>query len=134
MAAPITGRNGRLYVDSSAGANGSAAPIANLSSFDVQETADRTETTNFGSTSKQYVAGLRDAQGSFSGYWDADGGLSAIADGVARSFYIYPSTSLSTKYWYGTATFDLTVSQTVNGAVEVSGSWAAATSVGRQNV
>ncbi len=33
-------------------------------------------------------------------------------------------------YWFGTGHFDLTTTQTVNGAVEVSGSWAAATSVG----
>ena len=73
MAAPISGRNGRLYVDTSAAANGSAQPIVNLSSFSVNQTADRTEVTSFGDTTKAYVAGLKDAQGDFSGFWDADG-------------------------------------------------------------
>lgn len=133
MAAPITGRNGRLYVDTSAAANGSAQPISNLNSFSVNETADRTEVTNFGSLTKSYVSGLKDAQGDFGGFWDADGTLTRyVADGVARKFYLYPqagSAHVGT-YWFGTATFDLTTTQTVGGAVESSGSWAASTSVG----
>lgn len=129
MASPITGRNGRLMVDQSAGANGSASTVANLTTFDIQQTRDKTEVTSFGDTSKVYVAGLADASGSFSGYWDSAGGLQAVADGVARKFYKYPTTTDATKYWYGTATFDITVSTSVGGAVEVSGSWAAATPV-----
>ena len=132
-AAPISGRQGRLYIDTTVSANGSAQPISNLSSFDIQQTADRTEVTSFSDLSKTYVAGLRDAQGSFSGFHDTDGGLVAIDTSIARKFYLYPSTGQSTKYWFGTATFDITVSQTVNGAVETSGSWAAATSVSYQS-
>jgi len=133
VASPITGRNGRFYVDTSSAANGSAQPIANLNSFSVNQTSDKTEVTSFGDSTKVFVAGLRDAQGDFSGFWDASGSLTQyVADGVARRFYIYPqsgSAHVST-YWFGTATFDLTTTQTVGGAVEVSGSWAAATSVG----
>ena len=76
-----------------------------------------------------HVAGLADASGSFSGFWDSAGGLQKVADGNARSFYLYPTTSDATKYWFGTATFDITVSTSVGGAVEASGSWSAATSV-----
>ena len=133
MASPITGRNGRFYVDISSAANGSATPIANLNSFSINQTADRTETTSFGDSSKVYVAGLRDAQGDFSGFWDADGTLTRyVADGVGRKFYIYPQSGSAHvgTYWFGTATFDLTTTQTVGGAVEVSGSWSAASSVG----
>ena len=133
MAAPITGRNGRLYIDTSAAANGSAQPISNLNSFSVNQTSSRTEVTAFGDQTLTYVAGLRDAQGDFSGFWDADGTLTRyVADGVARKFYLYPqagSAHVGT-FFYGTATFDLTTTQTVGGAVESSGSWAAATSVG----
>jgi len=132
LAAPITGRNGRLYIDTSAAANGSAQPISNLNSFSVNQTSDRTEVTSFGDTTKTYVAGLKDAQGDFSGFWDADGTLTRfVADGVARKFYLYPqagSAHVGT-YFFGTATFDLTTTQTVGGAVESSGSFAAATSV-----
>jgi hypothetical protein len=132
VAAPITGRNGRLYIDSSSAANGSAVPIANLNSFSVNQTADRTEVTSFGDTTKTFVAGLKDAQGDFSGFWDADGTLTRyVADGVARKFYLYPQAGSAHQgtYWFGTATFDLTTTLTVGGAAESSGSWAASTSV-----
>ena len=133
MASPITGHNGRFYVDTSSAANGSAQPIANLNSFSVAQTADKSEVTSFGDQTKVYVSGLKDAQGDFSGFWDADGTLTRyVADGVARKFYIYPQSGSAHvgTYWFGTGTFDLTTTQTVGGAVETSGSWAAATSVG----
>ena len=129
MASPITGRNGQLKVDQSVGANGSASTVANLTTFDIQQTRDKTEVTSFGDTTKTYIAGLADASGSFSGFWDSAGGLPRGAAANARAFYLYPTTSDTTKYWFGTATFDITVSTSVGGAVEASGSWAAATSV-----
>jgi hypothetical protein len=135
VASPITGRNGRLYVDVSSAANGAAVPIANLNSFSVNQTTDRTEVTAFGDSTKVYVVGLKDAQGDFSGFWDPDGALTRyVSDGASggRKFYIYPQAGSSHvgTYWYGTGHFDLTTTSTVGGAVEISGSWAAATSVG----
>ena len=133
MASPITGRNGRFYVDTSSAANGSAQPIANLNSFSVNQTSDKTEVTSFGDSTKVFVAGLRDAQGDFGGYWEPDGTLTRyVADGVGRKFYIYPQSGSAHvgTYWFGTATFDLTTTQSVGGATETSGSWSAATSVG----
>ena len=129
MASPITGRNGQLKVDQSVGANGSAATVANLTSFDIQQTRDKTEVTSFGDLSKVYVAGLADASGSFSGFHDTAGGLQKVADGNARAMYLYPTSTDTTKYFFGTCTFDITVSTSVGGAVEASGSWAASTPV-----
>lgn len=130
MATPITGRNGLLMVDQSSAANGSASAVANLNQFDIQQTRDRTEVTSFGAGSKTYVAGLADASGSFSGFYDSDGSLQKyVSDGNARSFYLYPASGTTTKYWFGTATFDITTSTSVGGAVEASGSWSASTPV-----
>jgi hypothetical protein len=135
LSAPIAGRNGRLYVDTSAAADGSAQPIANLNSFSVNQTTDRIETTAFGDQTKTYQVSLKDAQGDFSGFWDPDGTLTQyVTDNVTagRKFYLYPqagSAHVGT-YWFGTGHFDLTTTLTVGGAAEVSGSWAAATSVG----
>jgi len=42
-----------------------------LTSVDFPETIDTAETTAFGSTSKSYIVGLRDATLSVSGIWDA---------------------------------------------------------------
>ena len=131
MATPITGRKGAFYIDTSSGASAAAVPVANLNSWSINQTTDRTEVTSFGDTTKTYIAGLRDAAGDFSGFWDTDGTLYNTTDGEPRRFYLYETTDSSTKYWFGTATFDISTSGTVGGAVEVSGSWAAATDVAR---
>ena len=130
MATPISGRRGVFMADNSSGANGSAVAIANLNSWDISQATDRTEVTAFLNTTKQFVAGLRDASGSFGGFWDTDGSLYNMTDGNARKFYLYETNALSS-YWFGTATFDISTSGTVGGAVEVSGSWAAATDIAR---
>ena len=131
MAAPISGRKGRIYVDVSSAGTGAAVPIANLNSFSLNRSTDKIETTSFGDSSKTYVVGLVDAQGDFSGFWDTAGDqykISAAIDG-GRKFYLYPTTDTATQYWFGRAHFDVSVSEQVSGAVEVSGSWAAAVSI-----
>ena len=131
MATPISGRKGRLYADNSSAGTGSAQPVANLNSWSISQATDRTEVTSFGDTTKTYIAGLRDASGDFGGFHDTDGELYNATDGEARKFYLYETTDSTVKYWYGTATFDITTNGTVGGAVEVSGSWAASSSVTR---
>ncbi len=131
MAAPISGRKGRVYADISSAANGSAQPIANLNTWSIAGSADRTETTSFGANSKSYVSGLRDGQGDFGGFWDTDGGLYNLSDGTPRKLYLYETSDIAGSYWFGTASFDISVTGTVGGAVEVSGSWAASTDVVR---
>lgn len=124
------GRNGRLYVDIASG--GSAEPVAFLNNWDIQFTVDNVEVTSFGDTNKVYVAGLPDASGSFSGFFDSESAqlYTAATDGVARSFYLYPDTADAT-YWYGTALFDFSVSSSVDGAVTISGNWNAASGVSK---
>ena len=132
MASPIAGRRGRVYIDTSADGTGSAKPIANLNSWSINRSTDKIEVTSFGATSKEWVVSLPDAQGDLSGYWDTDGDqfkVSAAIDG-GRKFYLYTNNvDNATQYFFGKAHFDVSVSQTVSGAVEVSGSWAAATSL-----
>lgn len=135
MAAPISGRRGRIYIDVSANGSGAAVPIANLNSWSLNRTTDKIEVTSFLDTSKTYVVGLPDAQGDFSGFWDTDGDQYKVSEAIdgGRRFYLYSSDD-TTKYWFGRAHFDVSVSQTVNGAVEVSGSWAAAQSIQTQGI
>jgi hypothetical protein len=122
------GRNGRLYVSiTSAGA---AEPVAFLNSWDISFGVDNVDVTAFGDTNHVYVAGLPDASGSFSGFYDSTSAqlYTAATDGVARKFYLYPDTAAAT-YWYGEALFDFSVSSSVDGAVTVSGDWNAASSI-----
>ena len=126
MATPISGRKGRLYADTSAGANGAAVPIANLNSWSISQATDRTEVTSFGDTTKTYIAGLRDASGDFGGYHDTDGALYNATDGEARKFYLYPSSDATARYFYGTAWLDVSINSSVSDAVKISATFAAA--------
>jgi hypothetical protein len=129
--ARIAGRNGRLYGNITSA--GTAEPITFLNNWSINFATDKIEVTGFGDTGKTYVAGLPDASGDYSGFYD-DGTnqfYTAAVDGVARKFYLYPSTSTNGQYWFGTAIFDFNVQAAVDGAVQVSGSWSASTSVAK---
>jgi hypothetical protein len=130
VAVPIHGRAGRLYVDLTG--SGSAEPVANLKSWSIDFSTDRIDTTCFGDTNKKYTAGLPDASGDFGGFLDIAGPqlYTAAADGAARKFYLYPTTSSAT-YWFGTGLFDFHAEGAVDSSVDVSGTWAAATIVSK---
>ena len=131
MANPISGRKGRVYADNSSAGSGSATPIANLNTWGLDSTTDKTEVTSFGDGSKTYVVGLPDGSISFGGFWDtAAGSQFNITTSVAagRKFYLYPSTD-NAQYFFGLAHFDLSLTQTVSGAVEVSGTGSAASTI-----
>lgn len=135
MAEPIHGRNGQLYVGL-ASDTATAEPVANLNSWSIDFSVDTVETTVFGDSTKTYVAGLPDASGSFAGFYDTGTVqlYTAASDGAARRFYLYPTTPATAgDYWYGTATFDFSVEGGIDQSVNVSGNWAAATSVAKQD-
>lgn len=129
----IHGRSGRLYIDTTADGSGSAVPVACLNSWSISASTDKVDVTCFGDTNKAFVAGLPDVQGDYAGNYDTDGGNDAMwdvaIDEASRKFYLYPTTDDATHYWYGTGFFDFTSSGRVDGAVELSGSWAAAGAV-----
>lgn len=132
MANPISGRRGRVYIDNSAAGTGAATPIANLNTWGLDSTTDKTESTSFGDNSKTYVVGLPDGSISFGGFWDtAAGSQYNITTSIqaGRKFYLYPDSTNAAQYFFGTAHFDLSVSQSVSGAVEVSGTGSAASSI-----
>lgn len=131
MAAPIHGRQGRLYVAITSG--GTAEPVANLNSFTFNAATDKVETTVFGDSNKTYVSGLPDAQGTFSGFYDTATAqtYTAASDGVARKFYLYPTTAATGTYWFGTGLFDFSIDGSTSDAVKLSGSFNAATGVSK---
>lgn len=137
--AAIHGRKGRLFVDTSSAANGSAVELPFLASYSIEGTRDRVEVTAFGDTTKTYVAGLADASGSVEGFYnDASNDIYTVSDGNARKFYLYvDGTDATSKapiatgkgYWYGTATFDVSTSGGVGDAVKLTLNWSAASSI-----
>ncbi len=125
--ARIGGRNATMYANITSA--GTAEPVAFLSSWELSAVSDRFEVTAFGDTTKTYVAGLPDATGSYSGFYDNATAqtFTAALDGVARKVYLYPDRTNTGQYFWGTAFLDFSVSGEVNGATEMSGSWSAAT-------
>jgi hypothetical protein len=129
--ARIAGRNGRLYMNLTSG--GTAEPVAFLNNWSLNFATEKIDVTAFGDTSMVYVSGLPDAQGTYAGFYD-DATVqmyTAAADGVARRFYLYPSTSNNGQYWFGTAIFDMSIDATVDGPVAISGSFAAASTTAK---
>jgi hypothetical protein len=76
---------------------GTSRDLSNtLTSVDFPETIDTAETTAFGSTSKSYIVGLRDATISVSGLWDATvDGYIIGTEPATRTFIFGPAGSTS---------------------------------------
>ena len=125
--ARIHGRRGRLYAGI-ASDTAAAEPVTFLDKYSIDFTVDKVDVTCFGESTKVYVAGIADASGSFSGFYDnATAQLfTAATDGLARKTYLYPDTSSSSTYFFGTALFDFNMSTGTAEASSVSGSWSAA--------
>lgn len=127
--ARIHGRNGRVYMALASG--GTAEPLNFFAKWSINFATDKAEVTALGDSNKVYVAGLPDASGQFSGFYD-DGTVqtyTAAVDGVARKFYLYPSTTNVAQYFFGTVLPDFSIDGDVSGAVAVSASWNAASQV-----
>jgi hypothetical protein len=128
--ARIHGRNGRVYIGI-ASDTAVAEPVPFLSSWSISFESEKAEVTAFGDANKVYVAGLPDASGEFSGFYDDATGqtYAAAQDGLARRFYLYPTINSAGTYWFGTIFPDFSVETTVSDAVSISSSWNAASAI-----
>lgn len=130
----ISGRRGRVYLEIASG--GSAEPLPFVAAWSITFATEKIDVTAMGDTTKTYVAGIPDAQGEWSGFFDdaTNQSYTAAVDGLARKFYLYPDTNSTGKYFWGTILPDLSVNSTVNGAAEMTASWAASTTIARVGV
>ena len=128
------GRNGVIYM-STTGA-GTATTMIALTSWSLDRTTDTIDVTAFGDANKTYVQGLPDVKGQFSGFWDdTETKLFAAADSSTPvRLYLYPSSSATGAYHYGTAWVSASMTNSVSGAVQISGSFAAGSSWGRVGI
>lgn len=126
----IAGRRGRIYMGI-ANDSASAEPLPFFADWSINFATEKFEVTAMGDDNKVYVAGLPDASGEFSGFYDdaTNQTYTAAVDGLPRKFYLYPSTLLTTQYFFGTILPDFSVNGAVGGAVAVSASWNAASKV-----
>lgn len=83
--------------------SGTVRDISNvLTSVDFPQSLDTAETTAFGSSSKSYIVGLKDATISVSGIWDAtvDGYMTGGAEPASRTFVYGPAGSTASNIKY----------------------------------
>lgn len=127
----LHGRRGRVYVAIASGAE--ASPLPFIASWSVNFVTDKAEVTALEDDNKVYVAGLPDASGEFSGFYDDSTAqtYTAATDGVARKFYLYPNKAVNTQYFFGTILPDFSVNAAVDGPTAISASWNAASTVAK---
>lgn len=121
------GRNGRVYVGVTSGAAASACAFQ--ASWSLNKTTDKQDVTAFGDSNKSYVAGLPDASGDFSGFWDDSTAQTyqAAGDGQNRNFYLYPDISNSPNvYFFGQILVDWSTDAAIAGPVNFKATWNAA--------
>jgi len=109
--------------------------MAFLSDWSVNFTVDTIDVTAMLDPNHIYVAGLPNASGDFSGYYDtatAQTYLSA-ADGLSRNFYLYPSNLASQmpQYFFGLIYPDFAVTGGVTSAVSLKSTWVPASPIYR---
>lgn len=132
MAGRIHGRRGRIYLGI-ASDSASASPLPFFATWSINFAVDKAEVTAMGDDNKIYVAGLPDASGQFSGFYDDATAqtYTAATDGLARKFYLYPSILNNSQYFFGTILPDISIDSSVSDAVKVSSSWSAASVISK---
>ena len=131
--ARIHGRRGRIYMGLASDTS-TAEPLPFFATWSINFATEKAEVTAFGDNNKIYVAGLPDASGQFSGFYD-DATVqtyTAATDGLPRKWYLYPSTLTNTQYFWGTVLPDFSVDGSVADSVKVSASWNAASAISKQ--
>lgn len=136
----IHGRNGIAYVsvDGQGGANPIASPMAFLSAWSINFTVAKVDVTSMGDQNLIWVAGLPDASGDFTGFYDTATAQTYVSatDGLPRNFYLYPSNLAAQltpvpQYFFGTILPDYAITGGVTAAVSLKSTWNAASRIAR---
>ena len=115
------GRGGALLLG--AANAGAAASVVNLTQWSLTIEQDTAEVTSLGDTFKSYVAGMKGATASLSGFFADDADIPFDAFDQAQSSgtvaaYLYPAGTSVNKYWYGAVwPTNVSVDASVGGAV-----------------
>jgi hypothetical protein len=136
----IHGRNGMVYLapNGVGGASPTASPLAFVSDWTINFTVAKVDVTALGDANLVWVAGLPDASGDFTGFFDTATAQTYIAavDGLARAFYMYPSLLGAEgvnpgQYFFGTILPDFSTAGGIASAVTFKSTWNAASQVQR---
>jgi hypothetical protein len=103
------------------------AVTVQMSEWTLSRATDKVDVTSFGDLNKVSVQGLPDISGTVALFWDdlAPAPWTAADSIDGCKLYLYPSTNALTKYHYGPAWLDMSMSVSATGAVSMSGSFVA---------
>lgn len=105
------------------------AVLASINGFTIEFSRDKVDVTAFGDTNKVYVQGFADIKGTLKGWWEALASrtLFNVALGeIPCGLKLVPSTLDPTAFYSGLAYLDSSIDVAADGAVALSGNWAAA--------
>jgi hypothetical protein len=119
------GRRGLVYM--SASGSTVAVAVANLTKWSLDMATDLADVTAFGDPNKRYVQGIPDCKGSLEGWWDdtSDALYDSAGSNDGVIMYLYPSSLVLTKYFYGPAWSNFSIDVGVGDAVSIKGDFAA---------
>jgi len=110
--------------------------MAFLTDWSINFVVNKVDVTAMGDPNLIWVAGLPDASGDFSGFYDTATAQTYVAavDGLPRNMYLYPSTlgpqgTAPGQYFFGTILPDYSVSGGVSAAVALKSTWNAASPI-----
>lgn len=115
--------------------------MAFLSAWSLNFTVAKVDVTAMTDQNLIWVAGLPDASGDFTGFYDTATAQTYVSatDGLPRSFYLYPSIAGAQmapvpQYFFGTILPDYAVTGGVTAAVSLKSTWNAASRISRYPV
>jgi hypothetical protein len=110
--------------------------MAFLTDWSINFVVNKVDVTAMGDPNLIWVAGLPDASGDFSGFYDTATAQTYVAatDGLPRNMYLYPSTlgpqgTNPGQYFFGTILPDYSVTGGVAAAVSLKSTWNAASPI-----
>lgn len=126
------GRRGQIYLGI-ASDTATAEPLPFVAKWSLSMENEKIDVTTMDDTNMVYVGGMANASGDWSGFHDdsTNQSYTAASDGLARKFYLYPNRSVAGKYFFGTVICDMTIDAEVNGAVNMSANWTAASGIAK---
>jgi hypothetical protein len=121
------GSKGSVMMDPTGGSL--TVEVASLNMWSLDLSRDRTDATCFNDTNRVYVQSLPNIEGEIGGIWDETASQvlfdQALGD-VAAFLKLIPSTLAPTYFFSGLAYIDAGIEVAVDGAITISGSFAAA--------
>lgn len=117
----LSGRYGQVLY--SATGTGTPVEIVSLNKWKASFKVDKLNVTCFGDTNKVYVPGIKDLDGSVSGFWNSDEltlfhAADASTPGLMK---LVPNSTEATFFWEGLAYLDAEIDCSVDGAPTVTG-------------